>query len=243
MGELDFSGREQLYYQLYNILFQDIINGKYAIGSMIPAESELMKTYHVSRATARKSMEMLANDGLVTKRQGCGTIVVNNQPNNSPRRVVRYSKKNEVHHVIAIKKLINKAVIPAPKEIAECLHLSEGTDLICLKRVRYADTEPFYLEINYFEKEYVPEVIHRDFSKESLRVFLTNSYHIKWSYAQQEIYSILADETFAELLHVEQGSPLIYIKRISFDAENVPREVVATYYRADKYHLEIELAI
>lgn len=29
MGALDFSGRQQLYYQLYNILFQDIISGRY----------------------------------------------------------------------------------------------------------------------------------------------------------------------------------------------------------------------
>lgn len=28
MGALDFSGRQQLYYQLYNLLFQDIISGK-----------------------------------------------------------------------------------------------------------------------------------------------------------------------------------------------------------------------
>ena len=41
MGALDFSGRQQLYYQLYNLLFQDIISGKYPVGCIIPAESEL----------------------------------------------------------------------------------------------------------------------------------------------------------------------------------------------------------
>ena len=48
MDALDFSGRQQLYYQLYNILFQDIISGKYPVGCIIPAESELMKPimYH-----------------------------------------------------------------------------------------------------------------------------------------------------------------------------------------------------
>lgn len=243
MGALDFNGREQLYYQLYNILFQDIINGKYAIGSLIPAESELMKTYHVSRATARKAMEMLAQHGLVNKRQGHGTTVISHQPNNSPRRVVRYTKKNEVDHVTAIKKLVSKRILPAEQCMAEALNLPIGSELIELKRVRYADTEPFYLEINCFEKAYVPEVMNRDFSQESLRVFLSNVYHIKWYIAKQEIYSIVADETIAELLHISIGDPLIYIRRISYDADNIPREFVATYYRADKYHLEIELAI
>ena len=52
MTALDFSGREQLYYQLYNRLFQGIINGTYAVGECIPSESELMKTYQVSYSKA-----------------------------------------------------------------------------------------------------------------------------------------------------------------------------------------------
>ena len=159
MGALDFSGRQQLYYQLYNLLFQDIISGKYPVGCIIPAESELMNTYHVSRATARKAMEMLANDGLVSKKRGYGTFVISAQPNTSPQRVV------------------------------------------------------------------------------------SNAYQIQWSFAKQKIYSILADKEMAELLHIAVGSPLLYIRRISFDKDNHPRECVCTYYRADTYHLEIELAI
>lgn len=79
-------GRQQLYYQLYNLLFQDIISGKYPVGCIIPAESELMNTYHVSRATARKAMEMLANDGLVSKKRGYGIFVISAQPNTSPQQ-------------------------------------------------------------------------------------------------------------------------------------------------------------
>ena len=129
------------------------------------------------------------------------------------------------------------------KDIAECLQLSDDCDIIRIKRVRYAGEEPFYLEINYFEQSFVPEVMEHDFSKESLRVFLSNAYQIQWSFAKQKIYSILADREMAELLHIAVGSPLLYIRRISFDKDNHPRECVCTYYRADTYHLEIELAI
>lgn len=243
MGELDFSGKEQLYYQLYNILFQNIISGTYPIGSCIPAESELMSVYHVSRATARKSMELLSNNGLVNKHPGIGTIVVSNVPSTSPNRVVSYTKKKDEDHVIAIKKVISKNMIPASKEIAQKLQIEEGCELFQLKRVRYAGREPFYVEINYFDKTLVPMIMTRDFSKESLRVYLLNTYQIEWSYAQQEIYAIQADEELSYLLQISKGSPLIYIKRVSFDKKNIPREYVSTYYRADKYHLEIELAI
>ena len=188
-------------------------------------------------------MEMLANDGLVRKKRGYGTFVISAQPNTSPQRVVRYTRKNRVDQVIAVKRMINQKVMKAPKDIAECLQLSDDCDLIRIKRVRYAGEEPFYLEINYFEQSFVPEVMEHDFSKESLRVFLSNAYQIQWSFAKQKIYSILADREMAELLHIAYGSPLLYIRRVSYDKDNHPRECVCTYYRADTYHLEIELAI
>ena len=70
---LDFSGKEQLYRQLYDILFQDIISGVYAVGDLIPSESELMEQYGVSRATARRAMEMLSDNGMISKRRGIGS--------------------------------------------------------------------------------------------------------------------------------------------------------------------------
>lgn len=243
MQELSLNGKEQLYYQVYNILFQDIMSGKYQIGDKIPAESELMETFHVSRATARRAMEMLANEGLVVKKQGQGTTVISNQTRNSLKRVVRYTKKQDLDHVVTVKKMVEQTTVPADEKIAKKLALPTGRELIKLKRVRYADEEPFYCEVNYFEKEYVPEVLERDFSVESLRVFLVETYHIRWSCANQNVYAILADQEMAELLQVAEGSPLIAIERVSYDDKSVPREYVVTYYRGDKYHLEIDLAM
>lgn len=243
MIALDFNGREQLYYQLYDRLFQGIINGTYAVGECIPFESELMEVYQVSRSTARRSMEMLANDGFVKKQRGLGTVVISTHPKHSPQHVARYSRKRDMTDVIAQKKVIEFGVIDAPSEISDALSLNLNTPVICLKRVRVGDTEPYYLEINYFEKEYVPEMLNRDFSEESLRVYLDKTYNIQWSYATQEIFAIVAEEEIAKLLKVNVGEPLLHIKRISFDVNDVPREYVDTYYLADKYHLEIELTI
>ncbi|MBP1041228.1 GntR family transcriptional regulator [Vagococcus sp. BWB3-3] len=241
MTTLDFNGREQLYYQVYDRLFQGIINRNFAIGECIPSESELMKTYQISRSTARKAMEMLANDGFVKKQRGRGTVVISTHPKHSPQRVVNYSRKSI--HDNAEKRTVEFGIKPASKIIAERLKVEENVDLICLRRVRYGNGEPAYLEINYFEKDYVPDMLTRDFSKESLRVFLDKTYNIQWSYARQEIFSMVANEEISQLLQVPLGFPLLHIKRVSFDTGNIPREYVDTYYLANKYNLEIELRI
>ena len=243
MAALDFGSREQLYYQLYDILFQGIVNGTYAVGDLIPSESELMRTYGVSRATARKAMEMLANNGLITKRRGYGSEVISNQPNTSPRRVVSYIRKNAIDRVTPVKRIVDAKIVPAPADVAAGLQLEEGADVFRLRRVRYSGDQPFYMEINYLEKSMVPDALSRDFSKESLREYLSTACHIKWQYASQEIYAIAADEEKAAFLGIGKGDPLLYIRRISYDVSDVPREFVTSYYRADLYRLEIELGI
>lgn len=238
---LDFSGKEQLYAQLYDILFQDIIGGVYAVGDLIPSESELMRNYGVSRATARKAMEMLSNNGLISKRRGKGSEVISNMPANSLQRVTSYMKKNVADNVSPQKRLLDAAVVPAPDGPAVALGLPAGTPVYRLRRVRYSGDLPFYLETLYYEDGYVPNILEHDFSKESLRAYVYNTCGISWVRATQKIFSCVADADRAELLGIEEGDPLLLIERVSFDAQDNPREYVETYFRGDLYRLEIEL--
>lgn len=238
---LDFSGKEQLYSQLYDILFQNIISGVYTVGDLIPSESELMRSYGVSRATARKAMEMLSNNGLITKRRGKGSEVISQVPATSLQHVNSYVKKGVVDNGTPQKRLLEAKVMPAPSEVAENLKLDTETKVYCMRRVRYAGEVPFYYEVIYYPDGYAPGITSRDFSKESLRAYLADKCGITWSRAEQKIYSCAATDELAELLDVEPGTPLLLIKRVSYDQHNDPREAVDTYYRADLYHLEIEL--
>ncbi len=238
---LDFSGKEQLYRQLYDILFQDIAGGVYAVGDLIPSESELMTQYGVSRSTARKAMEMLSENGMISKRRGVGSEVIANRPNFALNRVTSIVKRNVDDRVAAEKHLIDAQIELASDEVSRVLRLPEHTEVYRLRRVRYAGDRPYYLEINYYEHAFLPHAIDRDFSKESLRSYMSDELGVRWSRAHQEVRAVVADAGIADLLAIGEGDPLLYIMRISYDVANQPREFVKTYYRADLYHLEVEL--
>lgn len=238
---LDFSGKEQLYFQLYDILFQDIVNGVYNLGDLIPSESELMSLYGVSRATARRAMEMLSNNGLIRKKRGYGSEVIANRPNTSPSLVTSYIKKNIGDKAAAQKKLVAKGVVPAGEDVAAKLRIAAADEVFCLRRVRVSGERPFYCEAVYLAADFVPDAMDHDFSRESLRAYEVNELHVVWKRATQEISACLADTEIASILHVNEGDPLFFIERVSYDAQNVPREYVQSYYRADSYHLELEL--
>ncbi|QWT17665.1 GntR family transcriptional regulator [Collinsella sp. zg1085] len=243
LSGLDFSGKKQLYYQLYDILFQDIVNDAYSVGDYIPSETELMRQYGVSRATARKAMELLANNGLIKKRRGHGSEVIATRPNTSPNRVASYIKKGLADQKTPIKRTIESGIVPADALVSERLHIPAASDMFQLCRVRYSGEEPCYLETIQVERAYTPHALGHDFSMESWRSYLTHECKVRWSRAVQSIYAVVADEVRASLLQVEPGDPLVYIERISIDTAGIPREFVQTYYRADLYHLEIELDV
>lgn len=63
------------YQQILNILQARIASGRYPVGSQTPTEAELCLEFSVSRYTVREALRRLTELGLVSRRQGSGTIV------------------------------------------------------------------------------------------------------------------------------------------------------------------------
>jgi len=70
------SGKKYLYEIVYSTLKNEILDGVYPFGEFLPSEREISIRFGVDRATARKALALLVNDGLVEKRAGAGTKVV-----------------------------------------------------------------------------------------------------------------------------------------------------------------------
>ena len=70
--------REQadlLYDIVARTLRDEIVGGVYPIGSLLPTEAELRERFSVSRHTVREALRELREEGLVSSRQGSGTVV------------------------------------------------------------------------------------------------------------------------------------------------------------------------
>lgn len=64
------------YLAIYEELQQQIINGDYLVGDLMPAEPDLQKRYNVSRITVRHAVQLLVDEGYVERIHGVGTIVL-----------------------------------------------------------------------------------------------------------------------------------------------------------------------
>ncbi len=61
--------------QLAQLLRELIRSGQLAPGDRVPSEPQLARDHAVSRDTAQRALAMLAEEGLITRRRGVGSIV------------------------------------------------------------------------------------------------------------------------------------------------------------------------
>ena len=64
-----------VYQQIKDIIREDIVQGKYIAGDLLPSVNQLAKMFATSRNTAVKAIADLAQEGVIHCVQGKGSIV------------------------------------------------------------------------------------------------------------------------------------------------------------------------
>ena len=72
---LDRSSFVPLYYQLQELIKEQIESGGWKPGDRLPSEPELARRYAVSRVVVRQALAILRDDGQIVRMQGRGTFV------------------------------------------------------------------------------------------------------------------------------------------------------------------------
>lgn len=70
------AGRKYRYDIVFSALREEILNGSFEFGVLLPSEREISLRFSVERTTVRKALEMLVEEALVEKKAGLGTKVI-----------------------------------------------------------------------------------------------------------------------------------------------------------------------
>lgn len=89
-------GPERLADQLYGQILEQIVSGIIKAGEKLPSENQLCRSFEVSRPTVREALLRLHADGLVSTRQGSGTVVQKRPSQN----LVRLSRSSDIAEML-----------------------------------------------------------------------------------------------------------------------------------------------
>lgn len=228
-----------MYYQLKEILIQEIKNGKWAPQTKMSSEREIMETYNVSRVTARKAIELMVKEGYVYTVKGKGTFVKGKYIEQPLNHFYSFREDLRSRGVKTRSQMHNFTIEKADEELAGALNVSVGEELFRVERIFFAGELPYAKECSY-----IPCAFCQGLSKEQIQKNgLYNSlkkYNIYPNRACEKLKAILLDEEVASLLELPVNDAAIYLTRTTY-CNDVIVELNESYVRGDMFVYSVEL--
>lgn len=226
------------YRELADMLRQQIAQSQ--IGAPAPSERQLAEDTGVSRMTARRAIDELVREGLLTREVGRGTFVA--RPAVSvPLQLTSFTEDMRSRGRVPSSRLIELATRPADAQVAEMLGVDPGTDVTVLSRLRLADGLPMAIERSNLRADRFPGLDGYDFENESLYRVLSDDYGARFEAGEQVIRAGIARDEDADLLEIPRGAPVLELVRVSVSRGEVVEWTTSTY-PASRFELSARIA-
>ena len=237
MSKLDSNSMSPLYQQLHDIILRKIQEEEYKVGDKIPSEEQIMDIYGVSRVTVRNAIKLLVEENVLVKKHGKGTFVAMPVYVETMSAGGSFTESGLQMKKVPTTKIISIERKPARKRISEYLGVSEGTEIIRLKRIRLLDGEPAIFETDSFRTDcdFLEKI---DLADTSLLNTLKN-YGLKPVYFDNIIEIALADDELSDSLNVEHEEPLVKINQTVLGENNEIIYFNEQFIKSDVYKVAI----
>lgn len=234
--------KKALYFEVIDFLLEDIKSGQYPPGSKLPSEDQLAREFSVSRVTLREALRVLEDYGVIVRRHGSGTFVLD-------KRAVPVQTLSSIVSISTIFKRVGLEdrfikvglrKIPASQRIAEKLHISPGQEIWEVERVRTIGDKPAIYSFDFF-----PACFVASGEEKSLNEYIHSLYHFLSEVCGQTsddsectFKSIMSDKNLSTVLNIHLAAPLMYIETIDFNAKKQPILYSRSYYIPELFEFQ-----
>lgn len=175
------------YYEIYLKLKQNIVDELYPEGELLPSENALAKEHDVSRETIRKSLDYLSQDGLIQKKQGLGSIVLDPSLFSFPiSGLTSFKELSDSQQMDSETILVRNEKIKVDKSLQKKLNLPLGQEIIAIERVRKIDGQRVIYDYDYLNPEIAGNIPDEELEN-SLYAYLEEEKNLPIAFANKEI--------------------------------------------------------
>lgn len=236
--QIDRSSPVPLYFQAATQIERAILDGALQVGQRLDNEIALAETLGLSRPTMRRAIQELVDKGLLVRKRGVGTQVVQGQVRRSVELTSLYDDLRRSNRAPSTT-VLHMGTETAPDHVAGQLGLPPGTAVTRLDRLRLTGGQPLAVMVNYLPTELGitdPAALADGGLYDLLR---RKGVHIR--IAHQRIGARPATPQEAELLGEKAGGPLLTMQRTAFDDVGRAVEYGSHVYRPELYSFDVTL--
>ncbi len=226
-----------MYQQLADTIKEQILSGELQDSDKLMTEAELGEAYHVSRITVRKAINVLAENGYVTKKQGIGTFVTTNKLNRVMKnKILSFTEMCEAEGKKASAEILSVEWGKASAKVARKLRLQKDENVLRIVRLRKNDGKVVMLEETCLTAKY--GYVTEGNLNGSIYGIL-RSHGTEMAHATKEVGICYATEQEAKLLEVEPKQPLLLHYDVVMDEKGEEILCSKLLINAERYTLTI----
>lgn len=226
------------YFQLKNIILENINNGEYPEGSLIPSERDLCEDLGISRMTVRQALNQLVTEGVLYREKGRGTFVSKSKIKQrnimSFSETVRNKGLEPSTQVLRFEKVLDRA------DIRDILELQENEGLYGIKRLRLANERPVGIEEVFIPERHCPHLENYDL-KMSFYKMLKEQYSLVVNCMDCSVDAAKATKEEKKLLGLTDSVPVLRITGISYNDSGTKLFYEKDTYRSDEYNYNVRI--
>ena len=235
------------YHQVNLELREQLQEGQHGPG--LPGEIDLAQQFGVGRVTVRRALDQLAEEGWVLREPGKRTRPAPQMPSVgtedfdseaagdfAPRGFLG-SLVDAARHTSV--KVLDWQIVPASPDMAHALRIAPATPLRKAVRCRHIKEGP----VSHITT-HVPEALVQGFGRRELArkpmLQLLKEAGLEPGRAVQRVAARQADTRIAHELDVPVGAALLWVRRLVFDGQDKPMQLLQGLYRPDRYAYQME---
>lgn len=232
-----------LYIKIANSLEEEIKNGKYKEGQLLPTEEELESIFNVSRITVRNALGVLEKKEYVVRKQGKGTIVHQTRIAQKLNFISSFTETFEQKGFSVETGLLSMRKVEPPEEVINALEISKNEDVYMLQRSRIIEGETIAFVTNYILSKVTPKLEDKAQRLKHIGLYklLEAEYGLVLKNAVETISVYMSGPLESDIFHTPGRIPIFNSRRITYLENGVAFELINSIIRADKYKFTVHL--
>jgi len=233
--------RAAKYETIGQTLRERIFGGHYGEGAQLPSESALQSEFAVSRVTIRLALDVLRRADLIESRQGKGYFVRPVRALHDLGRLQGFGEMMAAVGVQAHSVVLDISEGPATPEVQRALELGRGEPALTIRRVRVGGSTALSYDVSHFPLELGRRLVELDLAHADIFVLIEQAVGVDLGFADLTLDVTGADGETARHLGVENGEPLVRIKRLTYDTTRRPIDYEYLYGRPDAFRFGVRV--
>ena len=230
------------YKEIKNYIKSLIVRENLEADDQLPSEMEISKKFKVSRMTVRQATNELKREGYIHSAQGKGMFVSSGTIKLTLNKLNSFTEEIKSLGYKPGVKLISTEFETADGERANDLKINAGDKVFKVLRLRFIDNKVFSLNKSFFPINIYPSIAKFNFNKMSIYKLIEEETKMKILWAEQILNVTAATPEESKFLEIEEGGPLLFLKRITYIINNTPIETAEVVFRPDRYSFKIKLS-